>query len=274
MVLNKLNYDKLKEMVKMTSELGGDAIFVEPLVVFTEEGKKLKMGEKEIDEFRNVVNEAKELATDCGIVLDVTAIAPGSFFSSEKKLDENLIGKTGNIREILINEARQFSDPILSIPCYYPWFYLMIRSNGSVVHCGEWKNDVESIKNKSLEEIWFGKILSDIREQFSKGALPAECEKCRPNVIEDTRIVRKSIKEFRSIDWLRTKYLEFLEENKKLKQELFLFKRKHRDDIKCVQCKYRKEIYKFQNSLAFRILSRFWGTKIEKIIKKAFVKCA
>jgi len=274
MVLNKVNYSKLIDMVKMANNLGADAIFVEPMVVFTEEGRKLKMEEKEIEEFQEIIKDAKQLAEEYGIVLDVTAIAPGDFFSAEKRFDKSLIENAGNIRDILIQEAKSYSDPIFSIPCYYPWFYLMIRSNGSVVHCGEWKSEVESIREKTLEEVWFGKTFSDIREQFSKGILPKECERCRPNVIEDTRIVRKSIKEFRDIDWLRTKYLEFLEENKKLKQELFLFKRKHRDDIKCVQCKYRKEIYKFQNSLAFRIFSRFWGTKVEKMIKKTLVKCA
>jgi radical SAM protein with 4Fe4S-binding SPASM domain len=269
MVLNKVNYLKLVDMVRVANELGADAIFIEPMVIFTEEGKKLKMEEKEIGKFREVVREAKKLSEKYGIVLDVTAIAPGGFFSAEKRFDKALIEKAGNIRDVLIQEAKSYSDPILSIPCYYPWFCLMIRSNGSVVHCGEWKGEMENIREKTLEEVWFGKILSDIREQFKKGILPKECEKCRPNVVEDTRIVRKSIKEFRDIDWLRGKYFEFLEENKRLKQELFALKRKkYKDDRKCLECKYRKEIEKFKNSLTFKIFSKFWNTKIEKILKK------
>jgi len=147
----------------------------------------------------------------------------------------------------------------------------MIRSNGSVVHCGEWRSEVENIREKTLEEVWFGKTFSDIRDQFSKGILPKECEKCRPNAIEDTRIVRKSIKEFRDVNWLRGKYFEFLEENKRLKQELFALKRRsYKDDRRCVGCKYRKEVEKFQNSLVFKIFSKFWNTKIEKILKRMF----
>jgi len=34
MVLNKLNYSKLADMVEMACRLGADAIFVEPMVVF------------------------------------------------------------------------------------------------------------------------------------------------------------------------------------------------------------------------------------------------
>jgi radical SAM protein with 4Fe4S-binding SPASM domain len=271
MVLNRVNYLKLVDMIRVANELGADAIFIEPMVIFTEEGKKLKMEEKEIDKFQEIVKEARKLAEEYGIVLDVTAIAPGGFFSGEKKFDKTLIEKAGNIRDVLIQEAKSYSDPILSIPCYYPWFYLMIRSNGSVVHCGEWKSEVENIREKTLEEVWFGKTFSDIRKQFSKGMLPKECEKCRPNVVEDTRIVRKSIKEFRDIDWLRRKYFEFLEENKRLKQELFSLKRKgYKDDKKCVECKYRKEIEKFKNSLTFKAFSKFWNAKLEKLKKSIF----
>ena len=273
MVLNRINYFKLVDMVRMANELGADAIFVEPMVLFTEEGKKLKMNEKEINEFQEIVKEAKKVAEEYGILMDVTAIAPGEFFSGEKKFDKKLIEKAGNIREVLLQEASSYSDPILSIPCYYPWFYLMIRSNGSVVHCGEWKGEVESISDKSLEEVWFGKVLSNIRDQFRRGMLPEECERCRPNVVEDMRIVRKSIKEFRDLNWLRGKYFEFLEENKKLKQELFSLKRKtYRDDRRCINCRYKKEIERFRNSLTYKIFSKLWNSRMEKILKKYTAK--
>jgi MoaA/NifB/PqqE/SkfB family radical SAM enzyme len=270
-VLNKLNYLKLKEIVEMTYNLGGDAIFVEPMVVFGSLGEPLKMGVKEIDKFLEIVKEAKELANNYGILLDITAIAPGKTFSGEKRFDKALIEKAGNMRTLLIDEAKSYTDKILSIPCYYPWFFMMIRADGSAVHCGEWKSIEENIKNKNLAEIWFGKRFSEIREQFKEGKLAESCEKCRPNVIEDTRIVRKSIREFGDINFLRGKYLELLEENKRIKQELFLFKRKgYENNAKCVQCRYKKELYKFQNSLTFKVFSYFWKTKIEKIAKKIF----
>ncbi|MEM5855053.1 MAG: radical SAM protein [Candidatus Aenigmatarchaeota archaeon] len=253
-VLNKLNYMCLSDIVKMVNQFGGDAIFVEPMIVFGQFCEKLKMDKKEIDEFVEVAKVAKELANQLGILLDITTIAPGEAFSDEKKFDKNLIKNAGEIKNLLIDEAKTFEDKILSIPCYYPWFNLMIRADGSTVHCGEWKGESENIKTTSLSDIWFGKILSRIRDQFSKGELPSSCEKCRPNVIEDTRIVRKSIKEFNNLDFLKGKYIEFLEENKRLKQEIFSLRRKgFADDIKCVNCKYKKEIEKFKNSLIYKI---------------------
>jgi MoaA/NifB/PqqE/SkfB family radical SAM enzyme len=271
-VLNNLNYLKLKNIVEMANNLGADAIFVEPMVVFTEEGKNLKMNENEISKFQEIIEESKKVANEYGIVLDVTAVAPGKAFSAEKKFDKDLIEKTGNIRDILVDEAKKYyDDEILSIPCYYPWFYIMARADGTFVHCGEWKGKEENIKNKRLEEIWFGKTFSEIREQFKRGELPIFCERCRPNVIEDIRIVRKSIREFRDIDFLRGKYLEFLEENKRLKQQLFSLKRKgYADDKRCVGCAYKKEMEKFKDSLTYDFFSVFWNKKIGKIVKDIF----
>ena len=268
-VLNRLNYLKLEKIVEMSNKLGADAIFVEPMVVFTEEGKELKMNENDVRRFKEIMERSREKAHEYGIVLDVTAVAPGKAFSAKKKFDKNLIEKAGSVRDILLKEAEVYTDEILSIPCYYPWFYMMIRADGSVVHCGEWKGKQENIKNKSLEEVWFGKIFSEIREQFKRGELPTFCEKCRPNVIEDTRIVRKSIKEFRDINFLRGKYLELLDENKRLKQELFSLKRKGYDnDLRCIQCKYKKELLVFKNSLTYKVFSKLWGGKLERIVKK------
>ena len=263
-VLNKLNYLNLPEIIKMADNLGADSIFVEPIVVFNEECKKLKMNENDIEKFQEIVVESKKMANEYGMVLDVTAIAPGKAFSGEKKFDEDLIKKTGNIKEILINESKKFSDEILSIPCYYPWFFMMIRADGSVTHCGEWKEGEDNIRNKSLKEVWFGKTFSEIRKKFRNGELSSYCEKCRPNVIEDARNVRKSILEFRDLNFLRRKYLELLQENKELKQELLLFKRMELKDERCVQCKYKKEIEKFKNSLTYKVFSIFWNMKFKK----------
>jgi len=267
-VLNKLNYQKLDEIIDMCYNLGGDAVFVEPIVIFGKEGEELKMSEKEIDKFQNHLKEVKEKSENYGIVLDVTAVAPGKAFSGEKRFDESLIRKTGNIKDLLISEAKNYSDRILSIPCYYPWFFLMIRGDGNIIHCGEWKEKEENIRNKNLGEVWFGETFSNIRESFTRGDLSDFCERCRPNVIEDTRIVRKSIMEFRNIDFLRRKYIEFLEENKRVKQELYRLKREGIENGRCVNCIYKKEIEKFKNSLTFKTFSKFWNTPIEKKLKK------
>lgn len=267
-VLNKFNYSKLREIVEMCYKLGGNAIFVEPIVIFNPLGEELKMNGKEIDEFQIHIKEAKEKADEYGIVLDVTAIAPGIAFSEKKSFDKSLIEKAGNVKDMMIREAKSYSDRILSIPCYYPWFFLMIRADGGVVHCGEWKGREEDIRNKTLEEVWFGNTFSSLREQFTRGNLSQFCEKCRSNVIEDTRIVRKSIMEFRDMNFLRSKYLKSLEENKKLKQNLFSLKRMGYNNGSCIQCEHKKELEKFKNSLTYKIFSTFWDKKIEKIIKK------
>ena len=263
MVLNNRNYKTLPSMVKMTQELGADALFVEPMVVFSELGEKLKLTNEQIKELPAIIAEARDLAKSLGIVLDVTAISPA------KEYDEKMIKNAGNMRKVLIEEARKYSDKILSIPCYYPWFYLMIRADGSAIHCGEFKLMEDNIRRKSLADVWFGEVLEKVRKMFLQKDLPECCEKCRPNVVEDMRIVRKSINEFRNVEFLQKKYIEFLSEIERLQRELR--KSKMSSPI-CEQCEYMKELERIKHSFSFRILEGISKKRIGRIIKNMLLR--
>ncbi len=267
-VLNKLNYKKLPDMIKLASELGADSIFVEPMISYGPLGDELKLTDKEIEELPEIIEKTKKLADDYCISPTITCITP------EKEFQKELIGKTSDIREILIKDAAEYSeDEILSIPCYYPWFFLMIRTDGSVIHCGECKEVDDNIRNKSLKDVWTGSTMEKIRKKFVKGNLPSYCKMCRPNVIEDTREMRRSIIRYRDMGYMRKKILDLLKENMDLKRELFQsnmkgtfsdFKR-----IKSLEIK-EKELEKIKNSISFKLGSKIGKTRLGKKIKKIF----
>lgn len=279
-VLNRRNHFDMENIVKLASDKGVEAVFVEPLIVFNDYCDGVKLRENEIYRFKNTMEGAQRLAKSLGIVLDVTAVSPeiervvesnGPNLSEAdvvKKFDDGLIRNTGEMKETLVKDARRFDGDILSIPCYYPWFNLMIRGNGTSVHCGEWREGEEDVKGKTLEQIWNGQRFNEIRDRVARGDLPAFCEKCRPNIVEDTRIVRKSVQEFRDLKFLRTKYMEFLEENKELKQELYRIKRAGLEDERCANCRHIKSLDKFNNSLTYRVFSALWNTGVERAYKK------
>jgi MoaA/NifB/PqqE/SkfB family radical SAM enzyme len=268
-VLNKLNYNKLPEMVELAYELGADSVFIEPIIVYSKLGEELKMSDEDIKKLPYYMQQAKDLAEEHCIATTITCITPTKKFQSE------LIDKTSDIRDVLIEDAKKHSeDNILSIPCYYPWFYLMIRADGSAIHCGECKNISDNITNKSLKKVWFGKTLEKIREDF-KNDPPLYCRMCRPNVIEDMRELRRAIKRYKNRDYLQKKILELLKENMNLKRHVFKLRKskglsKNESELIQKLREQEKELNRFKTSLSYKFGKKIGNTKAGKKIKKFF----
>ncbi len=259
-VLNKMNYNKLPEMIKLAKELGANAIFVEPMVLFSPLAEPLQLSKEEMKELPYYIEETRELGEEYGIYPSISAVGVNLEF------DKKIVEKVSKAREVLIEEAKKFNDEILSLPCFAPWYFLMIRTDGSCSPCGELEIH-DSIRNKSLKEVWFGNIFENIRKEFLNKNLPISCEKCRPNVINDIRQIRKSIIRGRDITFLQKEILDLLEENRRLREEIYRIARektyKRREWIE-----KEKELTKIKSSLTFRIISKIWNTKIGKFLKK------
>jgi MoaA/NifB/PqqE/SkfB family radical SAM enzyme len=86
------------------------------------------------------------------------------------------------------------NDSILSIPCFLPWFLLRIHSQGTVEPCGG-TSVRESVKQKSLREIWYGELFNKLRQQLISKKIPTCCKTCCPTTVCDIRIIRKALLE-------------------------------------------------------------------------------
>jgi len=268
-VLNKLNYRSLPNMIKLANELGAQALFVEPMIAYTKTGEKLKLEKQEILELPNIIAQTKDLGKKYGILPTITCL------DEDKKFQSSLVSKTSNIKKVLEEDTKKFSNPLLSIPCYYPWFYLIIKADGSVTHCGEYDNTKENIRKKSLTDIWFGKELEQLRKQFVNKKLPNYCEKCRPNVIGDMRMIRKGITKYRNIPRLHEEIISLLKENMELKKQINVIKKENKLVGKCdseITCDHEKELIKLQNSLTFKISEKISNTKLAKLAKNLLKK--
>jgi len=260
-VLNKMNYNKLPEMVELAKEVGANAIFVEPMVLFSPLAKTLQLTEKETRELPYYVKETRELGDKYGIHTTISTVGV------ELEFDKKIAEKTNKAREILIEDAKKYSDEILSLPCYAPWYFLMIRADGSALPCGELEIEPENLRNKSLREVWFGKKFEDLRKQFVLGNIPLSCDKCRPNVINDIRQIRRAIIKGRDITLLQKEILELLEENRKLREEICKIIRKKKY-VKNEWTEKEKELIKLKDSLTFKMFLKLGNTKFGKLIKR------
>ncbi len=251
MVLNNRNYKDLPEMIHFARSLGADAIFVEPMIVYTPEGEELKLSREQTRELPPIIERAKEIARKINIIPFISCIEEDDEIEVDE-FKEDLVDKTSDIKEVILNQSKETEDlvekytviedlhrreeaikerefgkdvdleaKVLAIPCYYPWFNLMITGDGSVVHCGECTELIFNIKQHGLAEIWYGDQMRQTRKAYAEGHLPTYCDRCRPNVINDMQIVRKSVLEYGSIKNLHHEYVKAIRENEQLRNELY-----------------------------------------------------
>lgn len=180
------NFHKLPEMVEMANKLKTDYIFVEPLMIFSESGKKLKIKYSDVKEkLPMYINQAKQLAEKYGI--------DNNFSTQDRNLSEDLVVEE-NKKKVLIKDVRDLEkkNTILSAPCFKPWTRLAIKYDGLIGHCGLIQ-DGENVKEKNLEEIWYGEWLTDIRNKMMKGQLLEHCSHCVPSDITQRRRFRREL---------------------------------------------------------------------------------
>lgn len=86
LVLNRTNFKETTRMVKLANKLKVQAFFVEPITVYTDMGRKLKLKKEEANEFKKTARNAYSFADNLETNLQ-------QFFSA------NLVEKTGKMTE-------------------------------------------------------------------------------------------------------------------------------------------------------------------------------
>jgi len=81
--------------------------------------------------------------------------------------------------------------PITSVWCLEPWRGLVVSSSGHVAPCCFfWDGEADSIRDKSLEEVWLGPYMTAFRAGMREGKLTGDCRKCGfPNSKDHRQLV-------------------------------------------------------------------------------------
>jgi MoaA/NifB/PqqE/SkfB family radical SAM enzyme len=164
-ILTNKNYDKLKEIIKLAKKVQCEDITFIPLIKFEDIEFKLELNEKKISEFQKIIPEIIKLSKELGINTNLEG------------LKENFVNTTemdGAILSQIKNSPKNF----LHSPCFEPFLHLLIRPNGQATCCCMLEGSSENVKNKSIEEIWFGKYFTELRSQIVKRILQKECRNC------------------------------------------------------------------------------------------------
>jgi MoaA/NifB/PqqE/SkfB family radical SAM enzyme len=182
--INKLNYEKLPEMVKLSHELKADYVFTEPLMVYSEAGRKLKLDSEDLKKLPAIIEKAKKLAHKFGM--------DNNFATQDKNLEEEIVQKTGEMESVLLKDVKGMDASLISSPCFKPWDRIVIRYHGLAGHCGYIENG-EDVKEKSLKEIWFGEFFETARKRMIKKNLFPHCHKCVPSDLTQRRRFRREL---------------------------------------------------------------------------------
>lgn len=199
-VLSKKNYRLLPEMVMLAKKYNMEFMFIDPLIVYSDYGKELKMGRDEIKEFPRFLNESGELAEKFGI--------NNNFSGFESNLNEELIEKSSKMNEVVekdverMNELKvsKFLKNFLTVPCYKPWFHITIKCDGRVTSCDVPVVGGDSIKDKSLKEIWNGNYFDSLRQGLLSKNIPDFCVQCNPSHTSQRRRMRLEILKMLELD--------------------------------------------------------------------------
>jgi MoaA/NifB/PqqE/SkfB family radical SAM enzyme len=178
MVLCNKNFHLLPKMFELIYSFGCNNLLVEPVVLLakkTRSGKDLLIEKKHKNHLLKYLKEAKEIANKY------------NFETNVDKLEMQFIENVNKMQEVLKNEGIQKN--ILSIPCYQPWYSIIIRPWGIVGPCCMFDGN-ENILKKNLEEIWFGDYFENMRKMLAKNKLPDFCSKCNPSQIIENRKIR------------------------------------------------------------------------------------
>jgi len=183
-VLTNKNYNKLSDMIILGHKVGCFGVNFEPLSVWSEKGKKLKLNERE----RNEVKKHAKKALSFAKKLQITTNA--------KNLFEPRLIKKDEMDEILKKDVKE-EISILNSPCFEPWLSLEVRVSGRLAPCRlcDFDSDCDSIIEKSLEEIWFGEYFNNFRNQMMNKNMPPYCYTCAAGNVVNMKKMRKILME-------------------------------------------------------------------------------
>jgi len=179
-VINRLNYDKLPDMIELCHKVGFQLVYFEPIYPGYLKKERLSLNEKEKEDMQNFIKKAAKKAKELKIDTNIENFYKKELISKEK------------FEDTVIKETKNNDNPYLSLPCYQPWYLMGIKACGLTGCCSTFEIG-EKIRNKTLKEIWNGPIFNKIRQEMLSKRLPSYCSKCSVVVVMENKEIRNHL---------------------------------------------------------------------------------
>jgi MoaA/NifB/PqqE/SkfB family radical SAM enzyme len=175
-ILNRMNFDKISEMIKLAHEVGAELVFFEPIYPWYSE-IDLTIPEEKTRDLIKAVKKGEKLAKKLGIDTNVKDF-----------LEVHLADKT-NLKEKILREVKGLNG-FIGAPCFRPWYLMGVKASGFTGCCSTFEAG-EFIQGKHLQDVWFGKPFDKLREEMISKKIPDYCSKCSIVVLNENRVLRK-----------------------------------------------------------------------------------
>lgn len=201
MVLNNKNYDKIVEMLEFVSRYGVDELALHPMREYEEireQMQYLKTNEEQRKVLKEQVLEARDMAEEMNIKLNLDMVYETDDYLPDNDIEE----ETDDLDNSELNtseDTKVSKNDFLESNCFEPFYGLLINPDGLAGHCVPYGMGVEGLdlKEKSIEEIWYGDHFESIRKRMINHNLTDSCKKC--GLLDMTEELRSELKKFKEV---------------------------------------------------------------------------
>lgn len=180
-VINNQNYDKTQDIIKLAFKTGCEEVNFEPMTIHSELGEKLRLDEEQIKKFQTIIKKTQKIANKLKIKTNI-----------QNFKEKELIEKSNSMQEILKKETEKHD--FFSIPCYEPWYHLVIKVDGTAGPCCIYDDKKMNVKKQTLKQIWYSRRFNKIRKKMAKKKFPKYCSICNAGQVLTNRSLREGLK--------------------------------------------------------------------------------
>lgn len=168
--LTNMTYDKIVEFVELAHECGCDeGVNISGLIVEGEESGQFELTAEQKKELPKHIEAGIRRAEELGVKTNFRTY-----------LDDELIHDGMDMHR---NYQHQKLPGIAGAMCYEPWTSMSLLPDGRMGPCcAFYDENIDTIKERSLVDVWNGTYMSKVREGMVTGCPPDYCKRCPSNM--------------------------------------------------------------------------------------------
>lgn len=184
-VITSLAYDKLDQMVEYAASISAAGIEASTMIVHSEDARPFQLDERQKADLPKHLERAIRRANELGIQNNFAL-----FFREEITANPNAMH----------SRKMAHTQDFLDAPCFLPWLNMVVLYNGSAGPCCmyncECMDDENSIRARSLRQVWMGPYFQRLRAQMLEGRMPAYCATCPSTLFAEQDALRHAAREY------------------------------------------------------------------------------
>lgn len=176
MVITARNFQMLEAMVDFCAANGVELLSAKPLLEYSPDMKAYILNEEQLAALPGFVEKAIDRARDAGLAHNLDSLLPLPV--------ARVVDTAGH------GAAQACAQPLASAWCLEPWRGLVVSSSGHVAPCCFfWDGTADSVRDKSLEDVWLGPYMTTFRARMLSDDLPPDCRTCGFPLSRDHRLL-------------------------------------------------------------------------------------